>query len=298
VPEARGSTGSPTVRRRELGALLRALRNERGLTVDQVAAELLCSPSKVSRMETGQRGATARDIRDVCKIYGVTDLAHQDRLMRLAAAGKRQGWWQGYELDYFATYVGLEEDAIATRNFQSTTVPGLLQTEDYARAMHESGVPEFTPERIDQLIQVRLTRQQSLNRDPPLQLWTVLDEPVLHRLVGGYRVMWDQLQRMVEAAQLPNVTIQIIPFSAGAHPAMESSFDILEFGTIAPSLVYVEGLVGYMYLERPQDIQRYELVFERLRDIALSPQESIELIVETAERYNRTVVPAAYDAEH
>src|ERR1700749_712146 len=151
LPEARNSSGSsPTVRRRELGALLRALRNERGLTVDQVAAELLCSPSKVSRMETGERGATARDIRDLCDIYGVTDLAHRDRLMRLAGAGKRQGWWQGYELDYFAKYVGLEQDAIGTRNFQSTTVPGLLQTAGYARAMYESSVPQFTPERIDE----------------------------------------------------------------------------------------------------------------------------------------------------
>lgn len=297
VPEVRGSAGSPTVRRRQLGALLRALRNDRGLTVEQVAGELLCSPSKVSRMETGERGATARDIRDLCGIYGVSDLAHRDRLMRLAAAGKRQGWWQGYELDYFAKYVGLEEDAIGTRNFQSTTVPGLLQTADYARAMYESGVPQFTPERIDEQIKVRLTRQQSLTRDPTLQFWTLLDEPVLHRLVGGYRIMRDQLQRMVEAAQLPNVTIQIIPFSAGAHPAMESSFDILEFGTIAPSLVYVEGLIGYMYLERPQDLQRYDLVFERLRDIALNPQESIELIAEMAARYNRAVVPAVYDAE-
>jgi hypothetical protein len=247
-------------------------------------------------METGQRRATARDIRDLCRIYGVADPAHRDRLMRLAAAGKRQGWWQGYELDYFATYVGLEEDAIATRNFQSTTVPGLLQTADYARAMYEAGVPEFTHERIDQRIQVRLTRQQLLMRDPPLQLWAVLDEPVLHRLVGGYHVMRDQLQRMVEAAQLPNVKIQIIPFSVGAHPAMESSFDILEFGAIAPSLVYVEGLIGNMYLERPQDLQRYDLVFERLCDIALSPQESIELIAETATRYNQAVVPAGRDA--
>jgi transcriptional regulator with XRE-family HTH domain len=292
VPETR----SPTVRRRELGTLLRALRNERALTVDQVAERLLCSPSKVSRMETGQRGATARDVRDLCDLYGVTDPGERARIARLAAEGKQQGWWQTYELDYFATYVGLEEDAIATRNFQSTTVPGLLQTEEYARAMHESGVPEIAPERIDQLIKVRLTRQRALTREPPLQLSAVLDEPVLHRLVGGYRVMRDQLQRMVEVAQLPNVTIQIIPFGAGAHPAMESSFDILEFGTVAPSLVYVEGLIGYMYLERPQDLQRYEQVFERLRDIALTPQESIELIEKTAARYDHAAVPTGYDA--
>jgi transcriptional regulator with XRE-family HTH domain len=297
LPEAREPTNSsPTLRRRELGALLRVLRNERGLTVEQVAERLLCSPSKVSRMETGQRGATPRDVRDLCDLYEVVDLEERARFARLAAEGKQQGWWQGYELDYFATYVGLEEEAIATKNFQSTTVPGLLQTADYARAMHLAGVPEFTTERIDQLIQVRLTRQRALTRDRPLQLWSVLDEPVLHRLVGGYRVMRDQLQRMIDATQLPNVTIQIIPFSAGAHAAMESSFDILEFGAVVPNLVYVEGLVGYMYLERSQDLHRYEQVFERLRDIALSPQESIELMAETAARYDRAAVPAEHDA--
>jgi transcriptional regulator with XRE-family HTH domain len=291
VPETR----SPTVRRRELGALLRALRTERGFTVDQVAERLLCSSSKVSRMETGQRGATARDVRDLCELYGVDDPAERARMTRLAAEGKQQGWWQSYELA-FATYVGLEQDATVIESFKSTTVPGLLQTAGYARAMHESGVPEFSPERIDQLIQVRLTRQRALTKDPPLRLSAVIDEPVLRRLVGGHRVMRDQLQRLVEAAQSPNVTIRVIPFSVGAHPAMESSFDVLEFDTVTPSLVYVEGLAGNMYLERPEDLQRYKQVFERLCDIALSPQESIELMAETATRYNHAAVPAGCDA--
>lgn len=294
MPEAGGSAGSPTVRRRELGSLLRALRNERGLTVDQVAAELLCSPSKVSRMETGHRGATARDIRDLCTIYGVTDPAQQAHLTRLAAEGKQQGWWQSFELDYFATFVGLEEAATATKNFQSTAVPGLLQLPDYARAMYKSNVPEMSAERIDQLIQVRLTRQRSLAKEPPLQLSSILDEAVLRRLVGGYRVMRDQVRHLANAAQRPNVTIQIIPFSAGAHPAMESTFDILEFGGITPSVVYVEGLAGNMYLERLPDLQRYEQVFDHLRRMALNPQDSIELLAETAEQYDRAAVPAEY----
>jgi len=292
VPEARRGSGSPTLRRRELGAKLRALRNERGLTVDQVSERLLCSPSKVSRMETGQRGATARDIRDLCELYEVANPDERARLARLAVEGKQQGWWQSYELVDLATYVGLEEAATAIRSFKSTTVPGLLQTAPYARVIHESAALDFSSERIDQFVQARMARQQALTKESPLQLWAVLDEPVLHRLVGGYRVMRDQLRQLAEVAEMPNVTIQIVPFSIGAHPAMESSFDILDLGTVAPSVVYVEGMAGNTYLERAQDLERYEKAFEILRGAALGPQESLELITETAVRYNRAVVRA------
>jgi hypothetical protein len=243
-------------------------------------------------METGQRGATARDIRDLCDLYEVANPDERARLARLAVEGRQQGWWQSYELDYLATYVGLEEDATAIRSFKSTTVPGLLQTADYARVIHESAAFDLSSERIDQFIQVRMTRQQALTKESPLQLWAVLDEPVLHRLVGGYRVMRDQLRQMAEAAEMPNVTIQIVPFSIGAHPGMESSFDILDLGTVAPSVVYVEGLAGNMYLERTQDLERYEKAFEILRGTALGPQDSLQLITETAVRYNRAVVRA------
>lgn len=295
MPEARGTTGSPTVGRRQLGALLRALRTERGLTVEQVAEELLCSPSKVSRLETGQRGATARDVRDLCDLYGVSDPEERARITRLAAEGKQQGWWQSYELDYFATYVGLEEAAVTIRSFKSTTVPGILQTADYATAIHDSSALNFSQEKIHQHIEVRLTRQQALTRKSPLQLRAVLDEAVIHRLVGGHDVMRDQLQRMIEAARLSNVTIQLVPFAAGAHPAMESSFDYLDFGAVAPSVVYVEGLAGNMYLERPQDLKRYEQAFAYLRDIALNPQDSVEFMVETAARYDRAAVSGRRD---
>lgn len=292
MPDARSSTGSsPTVRRRELGALLRRLRNERGMTVEHVAAALLCSPSKVSRMETGQRGATARDIRDLCDIYSVTEPAERARLTSLAAEGKQQGWWQTYELDYFATYVGLEEAATATRQYQSTIVPGLLQTPDYARAMAE--VLEVGPDRVDELVEVKLRRQRLLAAKPSAPISLILDEAVLHRLVGGVRAMQDQLLHLVEVTQTSNVTIQIIPYNVGAHPAMESTFSILDFGEAVPSIVYVEGLVGFLYLERPQDIARYEQVFDRLRDIALSPQESIELIAKVGAAHNRASADAA-----
>lgn len=282
MPEAR----SPTLRRRELGALLRALRNAQGLTVEQVAERLLCSPSKISRMETGQRGATLRDVRDLCEIYGVTDESRAAYLMELARESKQQGWWQSYDLDY-ATYVGLEEAAVSLRYFQSSIIPGILQTPAYARAMHEGGFQEYPPGRIDEHVDVRMRRKRLLTRDPPLQVSVVLDEAVLYRVVGGPAVMAEQLNHLAELAKLPSVTIQVIPFSAGAHPAMDSMFDILDFGESAtPSLVYVEGLMGLLYLERTQDISRYALVFELLHAAALTPKESIELILEMYARHH------------
>lgn len=293
MPEARGATGSPTVRRRELGALLRALRIGRGLTVEQVATELLCSPSKVSRMETGQRGATARDIRDLCDLYRVTDPAERARMTRLAAEGKQQGWWQSYELDYFATYVGLEESAISIRQFQSTTIPGLLQTPAYVRAMSDVLVPAVPDERVDTLVEVKMRRQGRLASDPPLPLRIVLDEAVLHRAVGGPAVMSAQLDHVVAATRNRDITIRVIPFSSGAHSAMDSTFTILDFAESVSSVVYVEGLVGFIYIERSQDVVRYEQVFEKLESSALTPQESVELIAHISASFGRAERSAA-----
>ncbi len=257
------------------------------MTVEQVAAELLCSPSKVSRMETGSRAATLRDVRDLCALYEVTDPAQRERLSRLAAEGKQQGWWQSYELDYFATYVGLEQAAASLSYYVSMVVPGLLQTPEYAKAMFAGGLPsEINLARSDQLIDVRLRRQQVLTRDPALQVSAVLDEAVLHRVVGGPEVMSAQLHHLVEAAAMPNVTLQVIPFSVGAHPAMDDLFTILKFGNSAPSVVYVEGLMGWLYLEREHEVARYEQVFEHLCGIALSPRETIDLVSEVGARYN------------
>jgi transcriptional regulator with XRE-family HTH domain len=289
VPEVRRSPSSPTVRRRELGATLRALRNERGLTVDQVAAELLCSPSKVSRMETGQRGATLRDVRDLSELYGVTDEAQVARLMDLARGGKEQGWWQSYDLE-FSTYVGLEAEAVSTKYYHSTVIPGLLQTVDYARAIHEVVIPKLDQERIDELVQVRLMRQQILQRDPPLAVSAIFDEAALHRVVGGPSTMQAQLARLVKLSKFANVTIRVIPFTAGAHFAMDSTFRILEFESSVPDVVYVEGLVGFLYLDRGQDVARYNMVFEHLTEFALTPRESIELIAQIGAIYGNASV--------
>ncbi len=288
MPEVR----SPTVRRRELGALLRALRIQKGFTVEQAAGRLLFSMSKLSRMETGHGVAAPRDIRDLCDLYGVTDEAERDHLMALAREGKQTGWWQSYDLDYFATYVGLEAEAVAIKYYQSAIVPGLMQTPGYARAMHEANIPEFTPERMEQLIEVRLTRQRLLVQNPPVRLEVVLDEAVLHRLVGGPAVMGAQLDRLIELSGQPNVTVQVIPYSVGAHPAMDSTFNILEFTSSVPSVVYVEGLVGWIYVERRQDVERYQQVFEHLRIVALTPQESIELIARIGAGYKNPAILA------
>jgi transcriptional regulator with XRE-family HTH domain len=273
LPEVR----SPTVRRRELGTLLRRLRNEKGLTAEQVADSLLCSLSKVSRMETGHSTPSLRDIRDLCGLYEVTDGAERERLMTLARQSKEQAWWQSYDLAY-ATYVGLEAEAVAISAFQSSAVHGLLHTADYARANHESSMPRLDPEQIDLQIEAKLTRQRILTRADPPSFAVVLDEAVLHRMVGGRRVMATQLAQILDVSALPNVTVQILPFALGAHPALESNFTILELPDPTPGVVFAEGMIGSTYLDRPEDLKRYHDVFHELQSIALDPKDAGDFI--------------------
>jgi transcriptional regulator with XRE-family HTH domain len=279
VPEVR----SPTVRRRELGVLLRKLRTEKGLTVEQAAGRLMVSPSKLSRMETGHGVARPRDIRDLCDLYGVTK-AERDHMTTLAAEGNQQAWWQSYDLGY-ATYVGLEAEAEAISAFQSSVVYGLLQTADYARAGHEGTMPRLSPDQIELQIKAKLTRQRILTRDNPPQLAVVLDEAALHRMVGGRQVMAAQLAKILDTSALPNVTVQILPFERGSHPALESNFNIVDLPSPTPGLVYVEGLIGSVYLERAEDHKRYAEIFSNLQSIALGPQDSVNLIADLGRTY-------------
>jgi len=281
VPEVR----SPTVRRGELGAVLRARRQELGLTVEQVAEHLLCSPSKVSRMETGQRGATQRDVRDLCAFYEITDEAERARLMTLALEGKQQGWWQPYDLPY-GDFVGFEQAATSMDVYNSAVVPGLLQTSGYAKALHDAVEPKLDAELIEQRIEERLTRQQLLDRSDPPPIQIVMDEAVLRRRVGGSAVMVDQLDHMIEIAARPNVTIQVLAFEIGAHPALESNFTILKLGGKAPNIVYVEGLIPPVYYRRAKEVQRYQQVFERLREVGFSPEDSADLIVKIRDSHD------------
>jgi transcriptional regulator with XRE-family HTH domain len=284
VPEVRRSTGSPTVRRRELGAMLRALRLDRGFTVEQVAERLLCSASKVSRMETGQRGATPRDVRDLCELYDVSDAGERDRLMVLAREGRQQGWWQSFSLPY-KTFVGLEQEATSMTIYHSAVVPGLLQIGDYTRGIHEKGVPQLNAAEVEERVAERATRQQLLTRENPPQVEVFLDQAVMHRPISGPQVMRKQLDSILAAARLPNMKVQVLPYEVGSHPALESNFIILAFDGEAPTVVYVEGLVGGLYLERPPEIERYLQVSEILRGLALSPKDSAVLIENVRDTY-------------
>jgi transcriptional regulator with XRE-family HTH domain len=268
---------SPVVRRRELGALLRSLREQRGLTMEQVADRLMCSPSKISRLETGQRGVTARDARDLCDLYGIADQDERDRIMRLATEGRQSAWWQSYDLPY-SDYVGMEAAALEMNVFQSTVVPGLLQTADYARAGHLGALPRLSPEAIEFRVEAKLNRQRVLIQPDPPVLAVVLDEAVLHRQTGGPGVMRAQLDRLIEVANRPRITIQVIPFSVGAHPGVESNFKIVRLPPPSPDTVFVDGLIGSVYLNKREDLERYRRVFSHLKTIALGPEDTVELI--------------------
>jgi transcriptional regulator with XRE-family HTH domain len=277
-----GAPGPP-VSRRQLGALLRQLRLNAGLTIEQVAARLLCSPSKVSRMETGFRAGTLRDIRDLCDLYTVTDQAQRDQLVELVRQSKRQGWWKSYDLPFaedvqFGTYLGLEGDATSISIFHETLIPGLLQTADYARAVM-AGLGDVTREAVEQYVAVRLRRQALLGQENPPQLHVVIDEAALRRRVGGSATMRAQLDQVVARCTLPNISVQVIPFDHGIYKAIEGgSFTILEFPGQITEIVYTEGLFGSMYLERPQDIERFKDAFVNMRSAAANDQESIALI--------------------
>jgi hypothetical protein len=247
--------------------------------------------SKLSRMETGHGVATPRDIRDLCDLYGVTDGAQRDHMMQLAAEAKRQAWWQSYDLGY-ATYAGLEAEAVSISAFQSSVVHGLLQTADYARAGHEGAMPLLSPDQIELQIEAKLTRQRILTREDPPRFNVVLDEAALHRVIGGRQVMATQLAKILDMAALRNVTVQVLPYEVGAHPAVESNFTILQLPDPTPGVVFVEGLIGSTYLERDDDLIRYQMIFRKLESIAQSPQGSLDVIRRSLHEYKGSLQAA------
>jgi transcriptional regulator with XRE-family HTH domain len=275
---------SPVVRRRRLAVELRRLRGLAGKSLDEAAAFLECSPAKVSRIETGQVGARIQDVRDLLDCYDVTGAA-RDALLDLVRQSRQRGWWNAYSdllSDDLVTYIGLEDEATMIRTFETQLVPGLLQTEAYSRAL--MAIRRDTPlDDIDRGWQVRQTRQQILARDDPPQLRAVVDEAVLRRHVGGPEVMAGQYEHLVAMTGRPNVTVQILPFSAGAHPGASCPFTILGFDDPAdPNGAYTETLTGRYYIDTAEELGRYVAEFEHLGSLALPPDESVAAVTALA----------------
>jgi transcriptional regulator with XRE-family HTH domain len=269
---------SPTVRQRELGKRLRDLRNGYGLTVEEVAENLLCSATKISRVETGARRPGLRDVRDLCALYKVSPQETAE-LMNLAREARLQGWWSQYEDLKISQLIGLEQEATAITCFGMSFVPGLLQTENYMTAMIEAITPKVSPDILRQRVEATMRRQQLLMLPKPPGYRVFLDEAALHRQVGGTAVMNAQLGKILELAQEERATIQVIPYDAGAYAAVDSNFTFLEFGeSPLPGVVCVEGLEAQLYLERPVELARYAESIEHLCDTALAPRESVGFI--------------------
>ncbi|WP_405650320.1 helix-turn-helix domain-containing protein [Streptomyces sp. NBC_00019] len=275
------TVGGPTVRRRQLGAELRRLREQAGKRIEDAATHLECSMSKISRVETGQAPIKARDVRDLLEWYGVTDPLRIETVMQIHKDAQQQGWWAHYGdvlPSGMATYAGLESDARVLRQYESTVVPGLLQTEDYARAVIATAWFN-QPHETDQLVRFRKERQTFLTRQPdPLELWVVLEESALRRPVGGREVMAAQLRHLAETVTMPNVTLQIMPTAKGAHVAMAGPFSLLEFQPHASTVVYVESAAGNVYLEKERDVRTFVQTFDLLRATAPDPQEALALL--------------------
>jgi transcriptional regulator with XRE-family HTH domain len=257
--------------------MLRALRTERGWTVEQVAEQLLVSPSKVSRLETGQRGASPRDIRDLCDLYGVT--ADQRQVLAdLAAEGKQRAWWQPFDLPY-STYVGLEAEAASIRDFALGIIPGLLQTADYARAAVRAAKPDDPAVIVEQLVRARLERKERLLGADTPTFTAILDESVLHRVVGSPAIMRQQLRELLDASVMRNVSLRVVPFAAGAVPSGNNKFIILNFASPAiADVVYVESLTGELILDRESDLKVYNRAYETLADMAASAGDTRAMI--------------------
>ncbi len=259
------------------------------MTAEQVADRLLVSQSKISRLENGRRSISPRDVRDLCGVYEVDDPRLIDSLMQMARESRQQGWWHAFaELSTtYSVYIGLETDASSLRVYEPQVVPGLLQTKEYAEAVISGALPEVGPDEVTSRVQVRMRRQQRLWDDRnPLRLWAVVDEAVLRRAVGGPETMVEQLHRLVECAQLPNVTLQVMPFSAGAHPGVNGQYSVMEFPEASDStVIYLEGGTSDLYLEKPHDVQHYSVMYEHLRAQALSPDHSRTFIAKLAADY-------------
>lgn len=284
---------SPTLRRLELAARLRELRLAAGRSVDEVAAELMCSAAKISRMETAGRGIQLRDVRDLVRFYGLPD-SEGNKLMILADEARKPGWWQGYRSlpEAVAHLIGLEAAASDVRTADALLVPGLLQTAAYTTALLAKIRPpgELTPSVLKEWVEAR-QRRQALLLNPKFHFWSVMDESALARGVGTQEIMIEQLQRLIEAVDLPSVTLQLVPFSKGSYPALEGSFQWMSFGgNQIGDLVFVEGPLGPFFLDKGPEVARYRETHEYIvREVALNPADTRQWLLEYGGRVARRV---------
>ena len=292
--EARGGmaeAAGPTVRQRQLGMRLRAIRVEKGLSVEVVARELECSPSKISRLETATRRPNPRDVRDLCRFYGLDDAASEE-LVELAREAKEPGWWQQFPDVGLAMvpYIGLEPNASTITSFAAFYVPALLQTADYAQAIIKGIAPRMSPEVLRDRVEIRLRRQDILNRDHPPHYRVFIDESVLHRPTGGPKVMVAQIDRILELIEEHKVIAQIVPFDVGVLASQDSNFVLLEFEDrdLSP-VVFVESLQNGQIMEREVDVKRYREAIDTLRDSALTTRETKARFVQMREKHESAV---------
>jgi transcriptional regulator with XRE-family HTH domain len=274
--------GGPTVRRMLVGAQLRRLRTEQGITREEAAEAIRASEWKIHRLENGQVGFKDRDIVDLLRFYGVVDPGEVADFLVLAREANAPGWWHHYGdvlPQWFRAYIDLESAAALIRAYEGQFVPGLLQTEDYMRAVVGGGHLEDLPQEAEHRVQLRLGRQALLDRQDAPRLWAVIDEAALRRPVGGPKVMRAQLERLVEAAELPNVTLQVLPFGTGAHPAMVGAFSVLRFpDQELPDIVYVEHLTSALYLSKQEDVDQYLHVMETICVRSAPPDRTVEIV--------------------
>jgi transcriptional regulator with XRE-family HTH domain len=277
-------TMGPTVRRRRLGSELRRLREGHSIKLEEVAERLGVAASTLSRTETGKAPTKSVYLTAMLEMYGVTDPAQRQVLVDMAREGHRKGWWSVYDdvlPTGFGIYVGLEAEAAGLRSFEGEVVQGLFQTPDYARAILREVQVRDTDEQVERLVDLRMKRQEVLDRNPPLDVWMILDEAVVRRTIGGPEVMRDQLARLVEESKKPNVTLQVLPFASGSHAGLRGPFSILEFPERADAdVAYVESVAGIIYLEKEREVRTCAEAFDRLRAAALSPGQSSDLIFE------------------
>jgi len=276
-------SGGPTARRIILGAQLRRLRERAGISRAAAGFAIRGSESKISRLELGRVGFKERDVRDLLTMYGVDDPAEREAVLAMAAQANERGWWHRYSdlmPNWFHDYVGLEESATRLQVYELQFVPGLLQTEEYIRAVASHGRPRVSEE-TDRRVALRLQRQKVLHRQGAPKLWAVIDESVLHRPIGGRRVLRAQIEYLLEITRQSNVTLQVVPYALSGYAA-EGPFTLLRFAERElPDVVYIEHLGGALYLDKLDEIELYGRVFDRLTVDAETPDRTRQLLAKT-----------------